>query len=228
MLRNVVKLRRQRRGAGRRGDRGNNPRQANIKNSTRFPPSFNPTFQIDHVFRFTASGGAVDADILYSDLQSLWVVATSATVATVLAKTVRLRKVEVWGPMPSTLIPVTVSVAFGDTGAAGTAGASGPVKLFSDTSMGATQPAHVSCRPPLTSQISQWQDGAASGSAQAFRLVCPQYAIIDVHLSYLIADKNGYVPGTVSGSGMTTGANYEFYLDASSTQHLVPVSYPLA
>lgn len=191
------------------------------------PIAFKPTIQIDHVFRFEATGGSVDENILYNDLASMWVVATGATTGFTLVAATRLRKLEVWGPMTSSLQPVTVSINW----VASAAGAASNSLLVSDTSMGSTTAAHVSTRPPRKSQSAQWQNnlplGGGSGPDVCFHIIAPQYAVVDVHVSFQLIS-TGVVGNAITIAAATSGVNYSHVLDSSGSKFLTPVSYPNA
>ncbi len=214
----------------RRAPRGAPSRQVSVRNSNRRvkvasmrantakPLQLATSIRLHHVFRFINTGVTTSISVKYDDLLSLWVVATGATTGYTLFNAVRMRKVELWGPMTSTLIPVTATLDWAGT----TTGASGTNLKLSDTSMGSFASAHISSLAPKTAQASQWQP---SGNGTAFTLSVPSNSIIDVHVSYGVID-DGTAGSTVSLTGATTGANYFRPLDAGG--NYVPVGYPTA
>jgi hypothetical protein len=180
---------------------------------------FQPTVRVDHVFRFQATAAGTST-IEIKDLGDLWCVAATAVTAYQLAESVRIRKIEMWGPPAATLAPVTVSIDwFGVT-----LGAAGSNARTSDTSVGATRVAHLSVMPPRSSQLSEWQP--AVNTSLVFSLVYPANAIIDLHYSVMVREDGSAAAVTTAPVGATVGANYVRALDsASGTGNLPPLSY---
>lgn len=183
------------------------------------PPPFSPTPIVSKAFRFQcATAGSYN--ILWKDLGDLLFVATSATTGSQLAYTVRLRKVEVWAPMASDLVPVTTSLEW----YLRNPGTQGNSRIVSDTSMGANSPAHIVCRPPRTTLEGYWQDSTSTDVA--FKLVVPLNAVIDVHFAFTLREDGSASSVTTAPSGATTGATYCRALNSTtSLTTLPPVSY---
>lgn len=158
-----------------------------------------------------------------ASIGDLWCVATTATSAFQIAAFIRIKKIEMWGPMAADLVPVTVSVDW--TGAA-TAGLFGKSNVVSDTSVGSSEAAHLVSRPPQGSQISEWLN-AANGNA-AFNLTFPSGTIIDFTYEFVGRDDASAQAVGTAVVGATVGANYLRALDTRTpgTSVLVPVSYP--
>jgi len=183
------------------------------------PQPFQPSFVLKKKIRFKAVAAATTA-LVFNDIYDLWCVAATATSAYRIAQAVRVKKIEIWGPMASDLVPVTVSVDW--TGSA-TSGSFGKSNRVSDTSMGSAEPAHLVTRPPPGSQIAQWLTG---GSTTALcSLTYPAGSVID--LTYeLVARDDGTAQSVASAvAGATVGSNYIRALDSTSGTNLVPVSY---
>jgi len=185
------------------------------------PPSFQSTFQVAKVLRFIASAALVNVDISFVDLLDLVVMATSATAGYQLFSAFKLGKVSIWGPMAAALTPVTASIEYSPIG---TAGIGGPQRIWSDTSMGATEAAYVSKAPPKESAQSKWQTDNA-GTA-FFRLNGPIGSIVDLAITYVM--QNGQTPQVASTvlAGATVGQIYVRALDSNGATLLTPVSYP--
>ncbi len=182
------------------------------------PLSFKPTIQVDHKFRFQANAAGTST-ISTVSLGDLLCVAATTTSAYQIAKSVRIRRVEMWGPPASNLTPVTVSLEWAD-GSAGTYGNS--IKI-SDTSVGSTRVAHLNAKPPKSTQTSMWQS-ATSGN-NLFTLIYPSGAIIDVHYSMTVQEDAGATAVTGAVAGATVGQVYVRSLDSPSATILIPVSY---
>ncbi len=186
---------------------------------TRFPPQFTPTFTVMRKkLRFNATSASTTT-IAPVNLGDLWCAAATTTSAYQLASNVRLREIEIWGPMASDLVPVSVRIDW--TGSAGP-GSFGKSNRVSDTSMGSMEPAHVRSSPPRGTQIAQWLN-AQDGTTNLCLITYPDNAVIDVTYDVVVRD-NGtayQVSGAVAGA--TVGANYVRALDSPTGTILVPV-----
>jgi len=128
----------------------------------------------------------------------------------------RVKSIEVWAPMAADLVPVTCSVEWNGL----TAGALGKSVVHSDTSMGATRPAHVFSRPPAGSQVLQWQSNANN----VCLLKYPANAIVHVKFSLVVRDDGTTASVTGAVAGATTGAVYVRALNSPTDNNLVPLS----
>ncbi len=191
------------------------PKGGSKSGGTTHPPSFTATFVVSKKVRFIATAAAA-ADALTSDsFGQLLGVAVSTTSVRPVASHIRVRKIEMWGPMSSTLAPVTVSVEW--TGAQGFAKSN----RISDTSMGSNEPAHVVSRPPRGTLVADWID-----QQQAFAmctLAYPANAVVDVTYDFAVADDGVPLPPRVV-VGATAGAVYVAALNSPANNNLVPVS----
>lgn len=187
------------------------------------PPAFVPTFIVHKKLRFQADQEYTQASPLVLSIKSfgdLWCSAATATSAYQLASHVRLKKIEMWGPMASDLVPVTVQVDWTGSSSLGGFGKSNRV---SDTSMGSTEPAHLASAPPPMAQISQWTQ--CSSTNEVCRLVFPDNAVIDVTLDLVIRDDASTQTVTGAVVGAAVGANYVRSLDSvSGTNNVRPTS----
>lgn len=184
------------------------------------PPQFAPSILIRKKLRFQAVAAGTTT-LKYNSFGDLHCVATGTTSAYALASSVRVRKIEMWGPMSSTLVPVTVSL---DWTGSSSPGSFGPSNKVSDTSMGSSEPAHVVSRPPPGSQIAQWFDG--SSGSQFCVLSYPAGTIIDLDYEYVVRDDGTAQPVITAVVGATVGANYIRALDNQSGTNLPPIGYP--
>jgi len=186
------------------------------------PPQFQPTFTVKKKLRFQAKAASTGTGslLLARDFGDLWCVATTTTSASQLAEFFRVKKIEMWGPMSASLVPVTVSVDWPGSTLAGVFGKSNRV---SDTSMGSTEPAHLVTRPPPGSQIAEWL--SASSAAAICSLVYPLGTIIDMTYEIVVRDDATSQPVLAVVAGAIVGANYIRSLDNTSVNDLSPVSY---
>lgn len=186
------------------------------------PPPFAASIRVDRVYRFQASS-AVSADVVSStSLCDLLCMATGADAAYGIARAVKVRKIEIWGPMAQNLTPVTVSVEWA---ASGSAPVAGPSNIVSDTSMGSARCAHVVSTPPPQSACAFWQ--VASGEAM-FTLGFPAGSVVDLHLSQVFFDGETPVAVSTGVAGATVGQVYLRPLDSVTPGAFVltPTSYP--
>ncbi len=199
----------------------NNKRPSRGRRAAFVPKTAPPALQLSvrkvHTFRFEASSASTTDTLSTTSLGNMLIMAASATNGYQLCNAIRLRKIEIWGPMASDLIPVTVSVDY--TGQS--AQAVGPSCKVTDTSMGANRPAHIVAIPPRTSTASTWQY-TISGLTLC-TLEFPANAVVDITLEFVLQD-NGSPSTVVAISGATTGVVYLRRPDVA--QLLVPVSWP--
>jgi len=195
-------------GANRRVTRNQNSGQPR-------PPQFQSTYTVRNKrLRFSAAT-AGSSSISQNNLLQLLAVADTTTIARSILSGLRVRKVEIWGPMSSSLAPVVASVEF----ISNNASLGGPNMIFSDVSLG-TSGAYVSASPPRGSMAASWQNPSSS---TVMNLVYPQYAIIDVLVDIVLASGQPSVTGTFTTSA-SAGDVFEFNLDGV-TGNLNPVSY---
>jgi len=194
------------------------------------PPPFNATVVFHKKLRFSANAAVAGQPIGVTDIRDLLCVATGSSTAYELASGVRIRRVQIWGPMASNLTPVTVAVEFPPLAIA----VGQPSSITSDMSMGATRAAYVNARPKAQSFAGNWLPTVGlSGAAttDVMLLTYPLGAVVDLDLDFVL--QNGQTPQQVNAaaapSGATVGRVYVRGLDEEATSGvptLVPVSYP--
>ncbi len=188
------------------------------RNGSDHPPEFVPTRVVRCKYRFKATAASTSDQLTMASFGDLLCVATGAAAAYQLGNFVRLRKIEIWGPMASDLVPVTVSVEWNGT----SAGLYGKSVIHSDTSMGSSRPAHVSTRPPEGSQLSQWL--RCNVNSNCCLLKYPANAIVDVSYELVVRDDAAVDAVTGAVAGATTGAIYVRALNSPVNNNLVPLS----
>lgn len=112
--------------------------------------------------------------------------------------------IELYGPMGSSLAPVTVALEW----VASASGFSVPSKKRSDTSMSASCCAFVSHRPDRESLSNEWMNGA---TGNLFNVAGPTAMIMDIVVLFALndgseiiaANDEGFI-GTVPPTGFTT------------------------
>ncbi len=184
------------------------------------PPTFSPTRVVRMRYRFKATAarpGAAGDQLTGASFLDLWCTTPTAATGYQLGNYFRVRKIEIWGPMASDLVPVTVSVEWNGT----TVGAYGKSVVVSDTSMGSTEPAHVVAKPPAGSQVAQW---LGSGAPLVAKLIYPANAIVDVSFDLVMRDEGTAVAVTGAVAGATVGAIYVRALNSPVDANLVPQS----
>lgn len=138
-------------------------------------------------------------------------VATSGTLLSLNASSVRIKSITIWSP-PGAAINATASITW--------FGVNVPDKEISDTAFGNTFPAYVRSTPPPNSQASYFQRIAPA--YDMCKLEVTSGAIIDVVLDHTINGDNALL-STVNQAGMTSGVPYFGRLDGYASGLLVPV-----
>lgn len=174
-----------------------------IPNRSNFshPPSNQSTIILSKVFRFKAAAASTGVDVTPRCLGDLLMVADTADTGQQVATSVRIARVEMWGPVASDLAPVTVQAEW-----AGAAGLVGPSARVTDSSMGSTMPAHLRSRPPSGSLAHYWHGSTATDVL--LRLSFPINTIVDVEVQLSLNDTGTAVPVTGVVALATPGALY--------------------
>lgn len=183
---------------------------------TPFPPEFVPTRVLKCKYRFKATAAKTSDQLTGASFLDLLCTTPTAITGFQLGNFYRISKIEVWGPMASDLAPVTVSVEWNGT----TAGVYGKSVIHSDTSMGASIPAHVVSRPPVGSQVAQW----LQNTSNVCKLVYPINSIVDITFQLVLRDDASVTAVTGAVAGATVGAVYVRALNSPVDNNLVPVS----
>jgi hypothetical protein len=178
------------------------------------PPPINSNVRIGHKFRFVASAAIVDVSIQSDDLLAVCGnIAYTTTNLTGIARSAKLKSVEVWTPTATSTTPTTCSVEW-------PASQRSPSMEVSDTSINISRPAHIKASPPKESLSAFWFD--ESTNAALFILNAPIGSVVDVQLEYFLLDSGTGIATTVTGA--TIGQLYYGYLDGDTTHLLAPVS----
>jgi hypothetical protein len=169
----------------------------------------------NHKFRYTAST-AVASSITCNDiLGAIGVIGTVVnTTAVYLARTFRIKRIEIWSPTSSSTTSATCSVNFLSSALLQT-----PSMEISDTSINVSQPAHIVCRPQKGAITSFWQQTSTDG---LFFLSCPGGSVVDIDIEFILNDST--VITTVALAAVLLGGVYYLALNGPSTNTLVPVS----
>ncbi len=184
------------------------------------PQSFTPTKTIRSTYRFQSSAALSRVAVTIQDLLDLLCVAESATVATGLCQGVKLQAAKIWGPMASSLEPVTVAIEYANSATVGA-----PTSLRSDTSMGSAKAAALSYPPPQGSLASLWLS-SGSPSQTILYLTGPSGSIVDIVLHQVLLSETAAMAVSHAVSGATPGQVYVRALDSNGSGLLVPVEYP--
>jgi len=180
------------------------------------PPQFNANPEVTRRFRFVATGaysGSVTDVLLLTVCGN---VAHSAAATYPIAQAVKLNAIEIFTPVAAQGTSVTVSVEWPASG-------QNMPREVSDTSISVTQGAHIYTVPPRQSLAAFWNTGSGSN---LFSAVIPSGSIIDVWLSFVLADGDAGAGGSLTLAGATAGFMYYGALDnqTSAAAVLAPVS----
>jgi hypothetical protein len=180
------------------------------------PPQI-PNLNVKHGVRMRfICGSPFAGNITFQNLLDIWLLAATAIAGYDIFRFVKIRRVHAWA---AAVVGNATTVTVGFTGL--TAGATGDGNIHTDTSMG-IQPAYVSAKPNQRTLAADYQPNS---TANAFELLCPAGAVIDVELSYkqllgtAVSAQNALV-------GATVGAMYVRGLDglAIAGTKFVPVA----
>ena len=175
------------------------------------PPPLMANVIHGRMIRFIATAAVTNVDITATNLLDLQFMASSAVAGYRTVAAMRIRKVELWAP-PGTTTPASCSLRWRSTTSSSS--------TMQDQSIGATEPAHVVCRPP-PGDLSFWIDTSTT-IANVFRLNGPAGLIVDLHYTVASADT---VPTTAvvrAVAGATVGTLYIGSLDSGGASLLVP------
>jgi len=178
------------------------------------PPPYRPDIVMGRIFRFQAASALDGVSVTDTNLLNLVLMAKTATTSARFFTSVKVRQVEIWGAMASDLVPVTASVEFTRYGYSGS-----KKEIHSDTSMGSTRPAYVSARPSKDSLARMWTSTTSETSTEVFNVSCPDNSIIDVHISFVIANGEPASSGP-NPTGASTGKIYYCPLSGASSETL--------
>lgn len=168
-------------------------------NSVAAPKQFIASITLTKRFRFQCSGTTpFEATLNPAELAGLQSVVLTNTTAQPLIQRLRIRSFELFGPMPASLIPVTVELEY--------LGASNDIfdsasKIHTDTSMTASCCAHVHRAPDEESVASKWLNPTAP-NFDVVRISGPPNMIVDIVLDIVYND--GEAPPSVITIAATT------------------------
>jgi len=187
--------------------------------------AFQASIQIAQTFRFQAKAAFLNTAIFLQALFDMLNVAETAVTATQLLQSLKFKEIRMWGPPASSLIPVTVSVEFPSIN--GGAAISGPTRVWSDTSIGATEVAFVQRKPVKGSYQSFWQapDPAATGF---LTISGPANTVIEIQILGVLLLGGGVTAVANAPVGAVPGQIYVRGLDglAAAGTNFPPLSYP--
>ncbi len=193
-----------------------------------YPPQIPSSIRFTHTFRFMAKDAPVQIDngstISANQLISILGVGSGLSGnGWRILRSVRIRKVEMWGMFSGTTstnisenTPVSMYVEFPNSP---NLGPGGPDIRYSDLSIGTARPGHIVCRPPPTSISGMWLN---RNDAPVLTLRYPQNAILDLTLDCILEDGN--LVASTGASGAIAGENYLWPIDLPSG-YWVPVAY---
>jgi len=146
------------------------------------PEAFQASVSFFKRFRiqFASAGTTVFTN---QDMGRLLSVVLTPTDAIPLVDRFRIQRIEVFGPMSSTLVPVTVKLEYlGSTGSV-----TGTTKLYSDTSMSSVAAAYLNVRPDPNSGPGMWNLGGPN-TTNMVSITYPAATIIDIVLEVTLND----------------------------------------
>ncbi len=131
------------------------------------------------------------------------VVATAATTSVQLSTAVRVKKIEMWGPVATAGTAVETRIDWQTSST--TLNLFSPGSTVSDSSISFDRPAYVCAKPPVESSSSKWQSSAST--VTVCTIACPPGTILDFHLNFVINDNEAPVAGPAL-SGAVLGTIY--------------------
>jgi hypothetical protein len=149
---------------------------------------------------------AFSGQITFQNLLDIFNITLTAVTATDLFTAVKIKSIELWAN-GLTNASATITVIFDGA----TLGALGDQKIHTDSSMG-IEPAHVRAAPGRMTQAAQFQEATANN---AFRLICPIGAVVDLELSYRNPLIGSVVPTQNAPAGASTGAVFVRGMDGA-------------
>jgi len=202
--------------------RSRSRKNANVQQLIQHPPmlkSLNP--KLEFRIRYQSASALSNVNINVGEFLDTLTFAASATVGYRTLQAIRMKSIRMWGPMSSTLTPVTVSVEW----LSGTSSPlfGGPSKFISDTSIGSTACAHVRSTPPSESLSSKWFQGSSLQSTILCQLNGPTGTIIDIVWEGVFAASGVANSVSTAISGATAGVQYVRALDSAGSSLIVPL-----
>lgn len=212
------------------GRRKNASRRSGRNDSLRVipnPPQFNATIRCSHKFRFKATSAFTDLVIATSDLMSLIVDGLTTTTSASIFSAFKVKRVSLWGPPASDLVPVTVSLEYANP--LSNSGFGARRLLYTDTSVGSTEVAFVTGVPLTGTSAAAWQNvvlTTTTTNGASFTLSGPINTIIDVDMDLVLQNGESAFTGPV-GTALVAGRLYGNSLDGGIAGLLQPVGLVL-
>lgn len=180
------------------------------------PPEINGTITCHHVFRYRASAQAANSVSIADMLLATGAIATTTTQLASLSSAFLLHKVTIW---PSQV--ATADVAFVEFAAAGSSGYIKDDEKIIAIPDGITVTEALVFTPPKKSLAADWISSGATTGSVLFNLTCQVGAIIDVDVSFTVA--NALTNFLFAVASATVGKVYFTALDGVGTNNLIPV-----
>jgi hypothetical protein len=146
--------------------------------------------------------------------------ATTSTAIVGLIQAFRIKKVEVWGPVPTPPALSTVTMLWGGA-APDTVGLSMNGKLISDTSMGSTQPPHLKASPDPASWAGDWV-ATVDSTEPVITFSLPTNSIVDITFEFTLATTRSS-PSTRNVTNLNGNAIGDILYGYLATGALMPV-----
>jgi len=180
-------------------------RQTSNGDLTRLP-QLRTNVEFKHRYRFLASNSGTYTVTTATLGQALGMMATTAVVAWPIVQSFKLNNIEVWSCPSTTGVGSTVTLLWGDAGSA----VNTTSREVSDTSVSSAFPAHIRTSPPRGADCAFWQ---VLGGATLFKITVPAGAVIDLHVSCILADGQNAAASSTVFVGATAGYVYYEPLD---------------
>ncbi len=191
------------------------------------PPPFESHIVMGTVFRFRCTGAQTSTPVNCRDLMGVCGVYTKTANATVtaIATAVRIKRIRIWGPAPSSVNSASVSTV--ELRWAPLSNYT-PYKEFEAESQTADVCPYLDLKPPKNSLAADWISSTGSTS-NVFYITGTINTVIDLHLAYVVDDGTytstiGGAPLDVTVTTASTGSFYYMALADTTNTTIVPVS----
>lgn len=199
-------------------------RESQVKNLMH-PPQISMTFHGTKKLRFTTGNVGAQGTFTSANIGNCIVVASSAVAAYLIMETIKIKSIEVWTMSQTLNMPATCSVQF----FGGTTNPGSSSRVYTDTSLGSTLPAHVRASPAPGSAAYLWQ--TTSSSTNLFEVNTYGYSIIDIDFEYNLSSESYSQAAGAALVGATAGVLYGRGLDSlgvgTTTFPMIVGSFPL-
>lgn len=194
-----------------------------VRGNNKNPPQLLVSTKFTQRYRFIANGaGGTVKTITFFDLIDLICVATGAAAAVRLCSGVKIKSIDVWAANSAGNASNTVQLEWLQSLFIG-----GPDEVINDTCLGLQDIAHIHCRPPRGSRVSEWLSNSAlvgGADVDLFTLTIPQGGVVDLVLEQVLVESEASIGVTGAVVAATLGKFYTRSLDsATGTATIVPV-----